>query len=810
MIYGNLFSKLLKEDLKRRTWAAALTFLAFFFSLPIGLALSMENAENTYYRAFNNYVPFINDGSLPQDQFMEKLLSLRTAVVMSQAGFGKGMVPFLLIITAVVVGVSSFSYLHNKQKVDFYHSIPVRREVLFGSQLAGGILMAGLAYGINLLLMIAVALAYKVPLGNMTGPLAGGWALNMLYFLLMYVTVVAAMMMTGNMVVGLLASGIFFFFLPGMMFLLIAYCETFFVTTARYMWSSDVSPFIWGIKYLSPFSMYMVALSWEFKDIGKHVPELFCSVAALLAVTLLDLQLYRMRPSEAAGRAMAFKRSKAPIRLTMVLGFGLGGGIFFWVLQSKLKWGLFGVVASVILAHCIIEIIYNFDFKKLFSNKLQLGISLVVAVLLFLSFRFDWYGYDSYLPQMSQVVSVGMDVENDHEWNNNQSFETDEDGKLIMTYPAMYEYIEENMKLTDLDTVMYIAQVCRDRTLAARESRLERFNDTQYYPEAASYSVIGGADGPTSVFIAGKEGSEGEEKEKFFTTITFCYEMKDGRQVRREYPSIPLSIVMDAYSSIYNSQEYKTGVYNILGQNPQELSQILYREADQQKTVTGDRGVLESVLAAYQADLLELDTEARLKEIPIGRIGFVTDDVMGYIQQESAGERAMYDYDYENEEELWSPANYVYFWPVYPSFVRTARILQEEGILPGTYFTPEAVESVSVNVQSFLTGNSSRSYRELPMGEELEALQKLNPNYNSNGYLEFREPQDIETLINALGQEDCYTLNYLYDPPEELLRGTGSRVVFQGGREVDCVFKGEITPELLKLFEGIPIEQQWN
>ena len=43
MIYGNLFSKLLKEDLKRRTWAVALTFLVFFFSLPIGLALALNS-----------------------------------------------------------------------------------------------------------------------------------------------------------------------------------------------------------------------------------------------------------------------------------------------------------------------------------------------------------------------------------------------------------------------------------------------------------------------------------------------------------------------------------------------------------------------------------------------------------------------------------------------------------------------------------------------------------------------------------------------------------------------------------------------
>ena len=34
-----------------------LVFLAFFFTLPIGLALNMENAANTNYYRYNDYEP---------------------------------------------------------------------------------------------------------------------------------------------------------------------------------------------------------------------------------------------------------------------------------------------------------------------------------------------------------------------------------------------------------------------------------------------------------------------------------------------------------------------------------------------------------------------------------------------------------------------------------------------------------------------------------------------------------------------------------------------------------------------------------
>ena len=55
MTSKSLFSKLLREDLKRRTWAIALAMIGFFFALPINLALTMENAQADNFYRYNNY-----------------------------------------------------------------------------------------------------------------------------------------------------------------------------------------------------------------------------------------------------------------------------------------------------------------------------------------------------------------------------------------------------------------------------------------------------------------------------------------------------------------------------------------------------------------------------------------------------------------------------------------------------------------------------------------------------------------------------------------------------------------------------------
>ena len=796
MTSGSLYFKLLKEDFRRRLWAVALVFLAFFFTLPIGLALNMENAANSNYYRYNDYEPFIQDGTMTDLQYKARLLELKTEVVLNGVEYGNGMIAFLMITAAVVIGVSSFAYLHNKKKVDFYHSIPVRREALFGAQFSGGIFMVGAAYGFNLLLLTGVALSYGVPVGRILGAMAGGWALNMLYYALMYSVAVAAMMMTGNIVVGVLGTGVFFFFLPGVMMLLGWYCETFFVTTARYMWSSDQSPFTWGVRYLSPFSVYINSFGWKMNELVKHVPELICTILAFLAVATLDLELYRKRPSEAAGKAMAFKKSMPPVRILLVLGIGLAGGMFFWSLQSRQRWGLFGTMVSVVLTHCIVEIIYHFDFKKMFCHRLQLGLCLAAGILAFLSFRYDWYGYDSYIPSKEEIVSASLDIGVDSSWLSDKTFETGSDGKLQRRYADPYEYIEENMVLTDKEAVMSMVEEGRKRALEGRDERLgirKAVARIDGYHSNAARS-IGGADGPTSIFLAMKTGSkEDSEQEKFETNMTVCYRLANGREVRRSY-SLPLSAVMDSYEALYRQDAYKEGMYRILSQEPGQVKQVLYREADQVMDVSQDSRVQEAVLKAYQQDMRELTVEERLVEMPVGSLVFMTDQENTYLQQQRQTTRSAF-----GGMERYQVEDVSQYWPVYLSFERTIELLKEQGMEPGTCLAPEKVERITFDVQNYFYEQQGA----LPEGEALAELQKTNPNYREGGSLVIEEPAAIRLLLGAIAEDDSCRMNYLCETVEG-----GPYCTIRTENEAGVggmLIKNRITPEIAELFAGIPL-----
>lgn len=802
MTSANSFCKLLWEDVKRRAWAAALLVMIFFFALPVHLSLILENAENTRYYQYNNWEPLVLDGTISQAEYEARVLACKTEAVAGELQFGNGLTAFLMIAAAVVVGAASFSYLHNRRKTDFYHSIPVRREMLFGAAFAGGILLVAAAYLLNLCLAAAVAGSAGVGIGSLAGPMVRGYFLNLLYFGLNYAVVTAAMMLTGHMVVGILATGVLFFFLPCVMVVLESYCNTFFTTATGSSWGSMRLIFDVGERYLSPVAAYVTAIGWESAgEGGAHIAEQIIALFAFLALTLFCLQLYRLRPSEAAGRAMAFPKTMAPIRILLVLGFGLAGGLFFWGLQSRLKWGLFGAAMGAALSHCVIEIIYHFDFKKLFSHKLQMVLSFAAVFLLFASFRYDWYGYDSYLPDREKVASASLDLNMDSRWISGEAaVETDSRGRTMIRYGNRDETIE-TMEVTNLDAVMILAEEGRKRALEDRDATLERWNTAAeaeasaaagdvwvQTQDAASVGVIGGADGPTSIFLAGKTVDGGEAEETYFTQMTVGWHLEDGRYIRRTY-QIPLSTVMDAYEALYDDPAYKEGLYYILKRQPSDYAQALYREAGRLRLRTEDAGDIEKLLAAYQQDLLELTAREKREQSPVGALGFASAEITEYLK-----ENVYLADDYVNAMD-----SYIQSWPVYSSFERTMKVLEEMGAAPGSWMQPEKVREIRVDLESVFW-NSEVGYTELPQGEELKALQAVNPWYDESGMLVFDEPQEISLILSAMVADEVCNM----DSFKEIY--TSVMADMKDGTSVPgAVMREKMSPEVLRLFAGIPI-----
>ena len=755
MTFRSLYFKLLWEDLKRRSWAIALAILAFFFSLPINLALTMENAQADNFYAYNHYVSLDTVRWSSEAEKAARILELKTRIVLNGGEFGNGLLAFLMIVTAVVMGASSFAYLHNRKKVDFYHSLPVRRELLYLVQYAGGFLIIAGAYLLNLIFYAGVSCAYGVPVGNVLGGLLAGWLLNLLYFLLLYGVTVAAVLLTGQLLVGLLAVGVLFFFLPVLVLVLESYCEIFFETMPS-GWQWEEGWLMDTLKWISPFSAYLFAVSWGMKELGNHIPALILTVLAVLALGVFGMVLYRLRPLESAGRAMAFRRTRAPIRLVMVWGFGVMGALFFWIIQSRPYWAVFGALMGALISHCVIEVIYHFDFKKLFAHWPQLILAAALSMALFFSFRFDWWGYDSYLPEAENVESASVSMDMDQNWLSSRKIVTAEDGSQSVSWEDADEYRMANMYVTDIQPVLMLAQEGIRQETKARE---ERFNQ---WKQSGSSLVD-------------------ERQGLVWGNFQVSYRLNNGRTVSRRYSIGMDENLLQAYGQLYGQSAYKEGLYPIFSQTGENLAWACYEENGVVQGGITDREGLSRLLAAYQADLLELTVETRRQENPIGQLMFADEEQKKFLDEHSIQSgRNVYSSD------IYTAYDVCQGWPVYPSFDRTLSFLRGQKVEAGYGLNSEDVNSIAVDFY----WNEERT---------LEELQAVNSRFETTERMVFEKPEEIALLLSAFSEDEMYSYNGLCD-----VRGDFTLYVRtkEGSGISGSLQMNRITPEIEKLFAG--------
>ena len=95
-------------------------------------------------------------------------------------------VKLAVIILAVTCGVSMFAYLHNRRKVDFYHSLPVKRETWLLLKAASGLVIFAGATGAAAIEELFMGAIYHVADLNLVQAVLGKFFLYLLIFLVAY------------------------------------------------------------------------------------------------------------------------------------------------------------------------------------------------------------------------------------------------------------------------------------------------------------------------------------------------------------------------------------------------------------------------------------------------------------------------------------------------------------------------------------------------------------------------------------------------------------------------------------------------
>ena len=462
--------KLVREDLRHRIWMIALSCLGSFLTCPVMFLFVMQNGgprrlATDAYSAMSNYL-------------VEWHMYGQT---------------FILFFGAIIVAVGGFRYLFSKQQIDMYHSAPVTRTRMFFVQFIGGFLIWLVPFLIGQLSVWALSLRYLLACDNsayvlrFTGDLLLCIVFLCLRFLSVYCLCLTAVMISGNISPALINIGILGLVAICFYGLMFGMCSLFFesyvpeVPTVYLHLSLALSP-------LTSAWIVEQSYTWSY-------PQWFVVFLAVLVCNLLlSWRLYVHRPSELAERGVRNPWFHTPLRITTSFLLGMVGAVFFLSLvddETSIGWPIFGALLFSILSFGVLDTVYNRNFRCFFAHKRQMLITAIAACAVFFIFRYDVFGYDTYVPDREDILSASVYF-NDFS-DEGAGYQPDGSGGVYLVGRGIYSPAFENYVSTDADAIYALLRqgVDADEYGYDLVIRVNLRNGTHYYRR---YSLTAGSD----------------------------------------------------------------------------------------------------------------------------------------------------------------------------------------------------------------------------------------------------------------------------------------------------------------------------
>jgi ABC-2 type transport system permease protein len=331
------------------------------------------------------------------------------------------------IIASVVFGLILFNYLQKEGAGTFFHSLPIKRAVLYWQNLLAGLTLIWLPIVINGLLTYGILGIFGISQGRwlsryinssyaMGGVMGDGSAyvpigqvfafwlfISLLMTAFFYIFTVFVGMFTGNVllqgaltVIGLmLPLGIYMLVKFNLWKLLYGYPRDF-----------DGN----GVEKLSPLIYYLNIQNFGELFRGWHW------YAAYLAVTLVlcgaSIILYKARAAEAAGETLAAGWIRQLFKYGVTVCAALSGGLYFSTISENSTAVIYlGYLIGGVLGYAISDMIAfkSFRFYEHWKGLVVFG---SVFLLIIGLVKLDFFSYVKYVPVQSEVKAVSLSILN--------------------------------------------------------------------------------------------------------------------------------------------------------------------------------------------------------------------------------------------------------------------------------------------------------------------------------------------------------------------------------------------------------------
>ena len=673
------------ENIKRRGWTFVLCAAVMLLLGPVFLSVNLTGVYN---------------GSAFGSQTSEEMdLMMRTAFV-SHIGFSQIWV-FPALFFAVLFAVQGFCWLYSRQKMDLYMSVPVssvkRYVMIWGN---GIVCYAGLSFT-GLLLCWATGAVFGVMSCYAAAQSMAAWAFQMLAFLAMYHVSLVAVMLTGNVLTALLGCVVLFSYEPAMR-ILYNHLKTMFY----YSYCSADAERMMRLPWLSPFAGtldlfervcyrdgYLVGvpgtggLTWQF-GIQTGLLVICAASAGIFAYWL-----YRKRKTESYHRSVAFSPLAAVLELALLVPFGMAAGMAVAKMSGDSGIFLFGgCLLGTVCGHAMIRLVYKRELKEVLGGKAVFAVSLTAAACFLGLFRFDWTGYDSYIPASREVRAVSVSLESDYSAFGNYEEPVWESGSVDMEEELLEKMASENTET--IESVLWLAKKWRDKGMPGTVRDFEAGADTGYI-------------------------SEGAGKNENLRRWVVCYTMQGGRKVYRRFFA-DMEADQDKIDIIMKDPSYQRVRYQIFSPMFEERlgeMKISFANGRTETLYTAEKGEL---LEALRTDFRQYGYSLISDSIPEGKICFE-------LKNKEGG---------QDSTRIWE-------YPLYKSFEKTGEVLARNGIEVRdwqTLYCADEVDEIRISYYHYEGKNKGLFEGEKLPEQEITAV--------------FTDRDQVEELLKALYSEE--------------------------------------------------------
>ena len=673
------------ENIKRRGWTFVLCAAVMLLLGPVFLSVNLTG--------------LYNGGAFGAQTSEEMDLMMRTAFV-SHIGFSQIWI-FPALFFAVLFAVQGFCWLYSRQKMDLYMSVPVssvkRYVMIWGN---GIVCYAGLSFT-GLLLCWATGAVFGVMSCYAAAQSMAAWAFQMLAFLAMYHVSLVAVMLTGNVLTALLGCVVLFSYEPAMR-ILYNHLKTMFY----YSYCSADAERMMRLPWLSPFAGtldlfervcyrdgYLVGvpgtggLTWQF-GIQTGLLVICAASAGIFAYWL-----YRKRKTESYHRSVAFSPLAAVLELALLVPFGMAAGMAVAKMSGDSGIFLFGgCLLGTVCGHAMIRLVYKRELKEVLGGKAVFAVSLTAAACFLGLFRFDWTGYDSYIPASREVRAVSVSLESDYSAFGNYEEPLWEGGSVDMEEELLEKMASENTET--IESVLWLAKKWRDKGMPGTVRDFEAGADTGYI-------------------------SEGAGKNENLRRWVVCYTMQGGRKVYRRFFA-DMEADQDKIDIIMKDPSYQRVRYQIFSPMFEERlgeMKISFADGRTETLYTAEKGEL---LEALRTDFRQYGYSLISDSIPEGKICFE-------LKNKEGG---------QDSTRIWE-------YPLYKSFEKTGEVLARNGIEVRdwqTLYCADEVDEIRISYYHYEGKNKGLFEGEKLPEQEIMAV--------------FTDRDQVEELLKALYSEE--------------------------------------------------------